>query len=93
MLNRANVLEARKLVLDKFSEQGGILEPNKNPDDGILASRCGIGCVPFMEGKSTWTHNDTMLQGISVTYIKRKFLFVIVFVVAFIFTLNFNLQL
>ena len=65
MLNRTNVLEARKFVLDKFSEQGGILEPNKNPEDGILASRCGIGCVPFMEGKSTWTHNDTVLKGIS----------------------------
>ena len=65
MLNRTNVLEARKFILDKFSEQGGILEPNRNLEDGILASRCGIGCVPFMEGKSAWTHNDTVLKGIS----------------------------
>ena len=46
-----------------FSRQGGILEPGRNAEEGILASRCGIGCVPFMEGRNTWTHNDTVLKG------------------------------
>merc|ERR1712150_151236 len=31
---------------------------------GVLAERCGIGCVPFMEGKSSWTHNDIVLKGV-----------------------------
>ena len=50
-------------MLNAFSKQGGILEPNQNPEDGILASRCGIGCVPFMEGKNSWTNNETVLKG------------------------------
>ena len=48
--------------MDKFLAQGGILEPGENAEDGILSSRCGIGCVPFMEGKSGWTHNDVVLK-------------------------------
>ena len=63
LLNRKKVLNARRYILDKFSAQGGILEPGENAEDGILSSRCGIGCVPFMEGKSGWTHNDVVLKG------------------------------
>ena len=55
--------------MDKFSAQGGILEPGKNAEDGILSSRCGIGCVPFMEGKSGWTHNDVVLKGGKMIFI------------------------
>ena len=57
------MLEARKYLLDKFRDQGGILEPGRDIGEGVLASRCGIGCVPFMEGRSSWTHNDTVLKG------------------------------
>ena len=63
MLNRDNVIEARTYLLNKFTDQGGILDPSRNPEEGVLASRCGIGCVPFMEGKSSWTHNETVLKG------------------------------
>ena len=49
--------------MDQFSAQGGILETGEDVEDGILSSRCGIGCVPFMEGKSGWTHNDVVLKG------------------------------
>ena len=63
LLNREKVLNARRYILDKFLAQGGILEPGENAEDGILSSRCGIGCVPFMEGKSGWTHNDAVLKG------------------------------
>ena len=69
MLDRNKVLEARKFVLNKFSDQGGILEPNQDPEEGILASRCGIGCVPFMEGRSSWTHNDAVLKGSILSFI------------------------
>ena len=62
-MNRNNVLEARKFLLEKFSDHGGILAKDKKSEDGVLAERCGIGCVPFMEGKSSWTHNDIVLKG------------------------------
>ena len=63
LLNRNNVLDAKKYLLEMFSDLGGILDPGKKSQDGILAERCGIGCVPFMEGKSSWTHNDIVLKG------------------------------
>ena len=49
--------------MGEFTEKGGILEPERDLEEGVLASRCGVGCVPFMEGKSPWTHNDTVLKG------------------------------
>ena len=73
MLNRDNVLGARKYLLEKFSDLGGILAQDKESVDGVLAERCGIGCVPFMEGKSSWTHNDIVLKGIQIWLILYSF--------------------
>ena len=73
MLNRDNVLGARKYLLEKFSDLGGILAQDKESVDGVLAERCGIGCVPFMEGKSSWTHNDIVLKGIQIRLILYSF--------------------
>lgn len=52
---REEVLKARQVVLDHVaaSGPGKLVGPTES---GVLDSRCGRGCVPFMEGRNTLTH-------------------------------------
>ena len=61
-LPAADVLAARRMLLSRFSERKDILNPDKSIEEGILAERCGIGCVPFLEGRNEVTHSDEMLR-------------------------------
>lgn len=45
-----HVTQAREFVLHAMEAQGGILDPSQPLEEGVLLSRCGLGCVPFMEG-------------------------------------------
>ena len=33
------------------------MDPKRDLEDGILLERCGLGCVPFLEGKNQLTHH------------------------------------
>ena len=48
--DREEVLRARLKVLEHLSQLGGKLDESKPIEDGVLLSRCGKSCVPFMEG-------------------------------------------
>jgi hypothetical protein len=62
-LNRDTVLAARSMMLEKFASMGGILDPAEPPQKGTLLARCGLGCVPFLEGKNDVTH-DPLVQSV-----------------------------
>lgn len=64
VLNREAVLEARRYVLTDFEKKGAILNPANAKEDGVLLKECGIGCVPFMEGKNDITHSAEVLNGV-----------------------------
>lgn len=58
---RAAVEKARHLLLKSFQAAGNILEPDRPLEEGILQERCGMGCVPFLEGINEITHSPEML--------------------------------
>ncbi|XP_065830748.1 uncharacterized protein [Oscarella lobularis] len=61
--DRQDVLEARRAVLDYIRSCGDEkLDPAYKWEEGVLDSRCGRGCVPFMEGKNRITHSETVLK-------------------------------
>eukprot|EP01098_Paradermamoeba_levis_P004434 TRINITY_DN1902_c0_g1_i2.p1 TRINITY_DN1902_c0_g1~~TRINITY_DN1902_c0_g1_i2.p1 ORF type:complete len:348 (+),score=131.00 TRINITY_DN1902_c0_g1_i2:82-1044(+) len=49
------VNEARLAVLEHLHKLGDKLDPKFDWKDGVLLQRCGLGCVPFMEGKNEIT--------------------------------------
>lgn len=55
--DRKEVLEAREAVIRHVVSggDGKIIEP---ATQGVLDSRCGIGCIPFMEGRNDITHSQ-----------------------------------
>jgi len=53
--DRKTVLNCRQYILNHFHNIGGIL--NGDPKNGILNPRCGLGCLPFLEGKNDITHS------------------------------------
>lgn len=63
LLDREHVLTARRRVLDHMLSLERVLDLDKAPlESGVLKSRCGTDCVPFMEGKNGLTHNREVLQ-------------------------------
>ncbi|XP_067937515.1 1-deoxypentalenic acid 11-beta-hydroxylase-like [Watersipora subatra] len=54
--DRQEVLEARQKVLEYINATGQ--EKFDDIEEGLLNERCGLGCVPFMEGKPVITHSD-----------------------------------
>eukprot|EP00118_Oscarella_pearsei_P029102 m.3663 g.3663 ORF g.3663 m.3663 type:complete len:318 (+) comp9672_c0_seq1:42-995(+) len=61
--NRQEVLDARLAVLDHIRSCGeDKLDPSYRWEEGVLDSRCGRGCVPFMEGRNSITHSETVLK-------------------------------
>ncbi|XP_060082056.1 uncharacterized protein LOC132561347 [Ylistrum balloti] len=59
--DREEVLQAREAVI-RYVASGGngkIMEPATK---GVLDSRCGIGCIPFMEGRNDITHTEEVIR-------------------------------
>ena len=72
---RAATLAARDVVLDHFAAQGGVLvgadvAPRR---EGVLEARCGVGCVPFMEGANGVTGHPAVLGGVLESAALRAF--------------------
>ena len=59
-----NVRAARTHVLSGFASAGGILSPAHSPEEGVLLSRCGQGCVPFLEGQNDVTKSPIVNEGV-----------------------------
>jgi len=57
LLDRETVLKARSFLLEDMASQGGILDPGRDMTEGVLLERCGLGCVPFLEGRNKTTHH------------------------------------
>ncbi|GMH63425.1 hypothetical protein TL16_g03709 [Triparma laevis f. inornata] len=73
--DRATTLAARDVVLDHFAEQGGVLvgKDVAPRQEGVLEARCGVGCVPFMEGANAVTHHKAVLGGVLESTAMRQF--------------------
>ncbi|CAK8672065.1 unnamed protein product [Clavelina lepadiformis] len=69
--DRDAVLNARKAVLHYLKEQGQqILDTlHYDLDEGFLNPRCGLGCIPFMEGRNSLTHCDAMKRVIEGNHV------------------------
>lgn len=61
-LPRTDVEVARTHVLQTFERKGDILDPTRPMSEGTLRERCGMGCVPFMEGRNAITHSAELLK-------------------------------
>jgi len=72
-LPTAHVEAARDHVLGTFVEKGGILDASQPVKEGVLKERCGLGCVPFMEGRNEVTHSEPLLQVFEGERIKEIF--------------------
>ena len=59
---RPLVRAARDAVLQHFTALGGVLDPAQLPGSGVLLPRCGLGCIPFMEGRNDLTHAPAVLR-------------------------------
>ena len=58
LLDRETVLGAKKFVLEDMEKRGNILDThNHDINEGVLLSRCGLGCVPYLEGRNNITHH------------------------------------
>lgn len=56
--HREVVLKARTAVLEYIAQAGdGKLDGDHPLESGVLDSRCGRGCIPFMEGRNSITHS------------------------------------
>ena len=60
LLPRLDVENARLATLEKLKE-AGVLDDGCPLWDGVLRERCGLGCVPFLEGQNELTHSTPML--------------------------------
>ena len=76
---------ARLRVLQHFVELGSsnnegadtptssILDPVYAVEEGVLMKNCGLGCVPFMEGRNPVTHSPELLKVIEGKELRRFF--------------------
>jgi len=61
--DREQVFRARTAVLEYIKSSGEEKLDSSEPlESGILDSRCGIGCLPFMEGKNYISHHQVVLE-------------------------------
>ena len=58
-LPSASVDAAREKVLDHLIEKGDVLADR---DAMMLNENCGLGCIPFMEGRNDVTHAPELLE-------------------------------
>jgi len=76
--SRDEVLQARLAVLGHINESGADKLDTQHPmEDGILDSRCGRGCIPFMEGVNDITNHPeikAVLEGARPRRFFEKFL-------------------
>jgi len=70
-LDRDAVLAAREQVLEHLRSLGTVLDPAAPPSSGTLLSRCGMGCVPFMEGKNPITESAAVAGVIAGERLQR----------------------
>lgn len=55
-----SVEAAGGLVMDHLAKMGSVLDPAFPPGSGILRERCGMGCLPFLEGKNELTQSPAI---------------------------------
>ena len=70
LLPSEDVVEAAALVLDAYKAKGTILEPTGSD---TLRRDCGLGCVPFTEGRNELTHADAMLKVVEAPKLQQFF--------------------
>ena len=70
---RDAVLAAREFILNDFASKGGILKAGTATTDAVLEERCGINCVPFMEGRNGLTHADLVRRVLEAAELKELF--------------------
>merc|ERR1711971_866656 len=70
---------ARKAILEHIdssnTDKNGENKFNQNfpLDSGVLDSRCGKGCIPFMEGRNCITHSKEVLDILEGSHTKAFF--------------------
>jgi hypothetical protein len=60
--DREAVLQARTKILGYLKELGGKLDETYPLDLGVLKAGCGVGCLPFLEGRNSLTHSPEVLN-------------------------------
>ena len=78
LISREAVLAARRVVFQVMSRRGDILDPTRDMEEGVLLSRCGLGCVPGLEGRNEISHHPAVLdviQGKQLRGFFEQFLF------------------
>lgn len=68
-----DVRAARMHVLRSLEARGSMLDPAQPLSEGVLLERCGLGCVPFMEGRNDLTHSPELLRVFEGEAIQRLF--------------------
>eukprot|EP00117_Sycon_ciliatum_P049377 scpid68644/ scgid4501/ len=73
--DRQAVLNARLAVLEHIDKvNGDALDLTEHElREGVLDSRCGAGCVPFMEGRNSITHSDAVSNVLESERAKKFF--------------------
>ena len=49
-------------MLEHFAAEPGVLDPTFPRAQGVLEQGCGVGCVPFLEGRNPVTHHQKLLR-------------------------------
>ena len=57
LISPAAVYAAGTRVMDHLASLDTVLDPAFPPESGILRERCGIGCLPFLEGRNDLTQS------------------------------------
>jgi len=73
----AAVNAAGTRVMDHLASLDTVLDPAFPQESGILRERCGIGCLPFLEGKNDLTQSaeiSNVIAGSAVSNFMEKLL-------------------
>ena len=73
LIDREVVLKARQFLLEDFAKVGGILDPERNLEEGVLLPRCGLGCVPYLEGRNETTNHPLVKEVLENVKLKEFF--------------------
>ena len=74
LLDRETVLGAKKFVLGDMEKRGNILDThNHDINEGVLLSRCGLGCVPYLEGRNNITHHPLVRNVLESSKLREFF--------------------
>ena len=58
-------------VMDHLASLGTVLDPAFPRESGVLRERCGLGCIPFMEGKNDITQSPEVAGVIAGTTLSK----------------------